>query len=111
MTQSKKAKGYVVELFLAHQNKLDSHLYPTYEDALQVLGSDPEAGRIYEVHSKHSNGPDVDGYTYMWSDGHISSKFFKEEIDANEARTKYLFEHPSHKDPGKVIALKIVTNE
>ena len=52
MTQPKKAKGYVVEMFLAHQNKLDSHLYKTYEDALQVLGSDPEAGKIYEVHSK-----------------------------------------------------------
>ena len=108
MTQTKKAKGYVVELFLAHQDKLDSHLYKTYEDALQVLGSDPGAGRIYEVHSKHSNGPDVDGYTYMWADGHISSHIYAEEMDADEARTKYLFEHPYHKDPGKVIALKIV---
>ena len=44
----------------------------------------------------------------MWADGHISSHIYKEEMDADEARTKYLFEHPYHKDPGKVIALKIV---
>ena len=37
MNQTKKAKGYVVEVFHAHQNTLDSHVYQTVADALKVL--------------------------------------------------------------------------
>jgi len=111
MTQTKKAKGYVVEVFHAHQNSLDPHVFKTYSDALKVLGSDLEAGKIYEVHSKHSTGAGVDGFTYILEDGKVAPQVFKEEIDADEARTKYLFEHPTRKDPGKVVALKTATKE
>ena len=58
MNQTKKAKGYVVEVFHAHQNTLDSHVYQTVADALKVLGSDPQAGQVYEIHSKHSSSVD-----------------------------------------------------
>ncbi len=105
MNQTKKAKGYVVEVFHAHQNNLDSHLFKNYADALDVLGGDLANGKIYEVHSKHSTGAGVDGYTYLFADGKVASLLFKEEVDADEARTQFLFEHPSYKDPGKVVAL------
>ena len=106
MNQTKKAKGYVVEVFHAHQNALDSRVYQTVEDALKVLGSDPQAGKIYEVHSKHSST--VDGYAVLWADGNLSPQVYKEEIDADEARTAYLYAHQSHKDPAKLLPLKAV---
>ena len=106
MNQTKKAKGYVVEVFHAHQNALDSRIYPTIEDALKVLDSDPQAGKIYEIHSKHSSS--VDGYAVLWAEDNLSPLVYKEEIDADEARTAYLHSHPNLKDPGKVVALKAV---
>ena len=106
MNQTKKAKGYVVEIFHAHQNTLDSHVYQTVADALKVLGSDPQAGKVYEIHSKHSSS--VDGYAVLWADGNLSPLVYKEEIDADEARTAYLYAHPNLKDPGKVVALMAV---
>lgn len=105
MNQTRKAKGYVVELFHAHQNSLDPQLYKSYSDALDTLGGDLSRGKIYEVHSKHSSGTGVDGYTYLLEGGKVATQLFKEEVDADEARTKFLFDHPDYKEPGKVIAL------
>ncbi len=105
MNQPRKAKGYVVEIFHVHQTSLDQHIHKTYEDALNAIGGDLSNGKIYEIHSKHSTGDKVDGFTYLLSDGKVASQLYKEEFDADAARTRFLYEHPDYKDPGKVIAL------